>query len=270
MKKFFGKVLVGAVGCMMALGISAFAANEVTINAPVVKDDGTVTISGTVSGDAAAVEATILVIPSGKSLADNIADADIKYINQDTTSDNGAFTFTFKLDPGTDYTVYCGGTDVVKPDEKGVTFTSADTFKIVGQVTLLTNADATKVTATATGKEAVHADKDGKYEILDVANGTYDVVVGRAGYLYKTYSGVEVANEDKNLGTIALVAGDLATSDPAYVNLDDLQALLNAYGKMETEEGYSEVADLNDDKMISVDDLQALLNSFGKYATDYE
>lgn len=271
MKKLFGKVLVGAIGCVMALGLNAFAANEINITKiDPNKDTGKVIIEGTITGDAASPESTILVAPENTSLID-VNDGNIKYIDQETVQ-SGTFKYEFVLEKGAKYNVWFGGTDVVKPGEDVIDLTSgaAGTFKIVGTVSLIAGADATKVTAKA-GEVSVNAAADGTYT-LEVAPGTYDVVVGRAGYLYRTFSGVEVTNADKDLGATALIAGntvDTEGEETAVIDLLDLQKLLNAYRTTKGSEGFVDEANLNDDEVIDLLDLQALLNNYRTSATAY-
>ncbi len=270
MKNLFGKVLVGAAGLVMALGINAFAASEIAITTVTPdKETGKVTISGTITADAASPESTILVVPEGTSLA-TLEDAQIRYIDQETAA-SGAFSYEFVLETGKKYTVWCGGTDVAAPDDDVIDLVAGEVtgnFKIVGKVTLVEGADARKVTA-AIGDNKVNADETGTYT-LEVAPGTYEVVVGRAGYLYRTFKDVQVTDKDVELAETALLAGDLVESDPAYVNLSDLQALLNAYGISASEDGFNAIADLNDDGLVSLPDLQILLNDYGIAAADYE
>lgn len=269
MKKLFGKVLVGAAGFMMALGINAYAANVLDITAITPdKTAGTVTVSGTITGDAAAPEATILVVPEGVSLA-TVEDAQIKYIDQETAQD-GKFSFVFKLEPNVKYTVYCGGTDITTPgnDTIDLTETAGTKYKIIGTVKLIGGANVTKVTATA-GETSVNADETGTYT-LEVAPGTYDVVVGRPGYLYRTFKGVEVATTDRELGETTLVGGDIVVDEQIGVNLDDLMALYTAYNKTSADADFNAAADLDDSGDVSLDDLMILLTNYNTIATDYD
>ena len=270
MKKLFGKILVGTIGCVMALGLNAFAANqigEVKIDAN--KETGKVIIEGTITGDAASPESTILVAPEGVSLL-KVDDTNIKYIDQETVA-SGTFKYEFVLKTGAKYAVWFGGTEVEKPEEKEIDLTSGATaYKIVGTVSLLDGADTTKVTATATGKDPVNADAAGKYEI-EVAPGTYDVVVGRVGYLFKTFSGVVVTDADKDLGGIALLAGDIVGGeDIAVIDMRDYQPLMDAYNATKGDSKYNADADLNDDGVIDIRDYQALMDNYNKTTAAYD
>ena len=277
MKKLFGKILVGAIGCVMALGINAFAANEIKdITITPDKGTGKVTISGTITGDAASPESTILVAPEGVSLID-VTDANIKYIDQETV-EAGTFKYEFTLTKGVKYNVWFGGTDIAATKDDIIDLTAAEDdpkppvggkYKIVGTVSLLNGADVSKVTVTA-GDETVNVDKATSQYTLEVESGTYDVVVGRAGYLYKTYDGV-VVEDNVDLGAITLLAGDIVDYGKAdsIIDLGDLQPLLMVYNSSEGSEDYNADADLNDDKVIDLIDLQALLSNYNANSNAY-
>ena len=272
MKSLFGKVLAGALGFAAAIGISAFAAEiNITVQptdltGKKVGDLADVVVTGTIEDGA---EATILVAEDGKSLTE-VTETDIRYINQDTVKD-GSFTFTAKLKVGAKYNIWCGGTAVARPDEGFADLTLKDEskLKIVGSVTLLDGAQLSKVTAVA---KAGGADVTGIVDAsagtyaIEVEPGTYTVVVGRPGYLYRTFNGVEVKDANVTLAPTALLAGDLQAGDDevvAIIDLRDLQPLLYAYGTKVSEEGFDELADLNDDGVIDLRDLQALLYNYG-------
>ncbi len=279
----FGKVLVGGAGFAMAFGLNAFAAGTIELDAPVAnKTTGDVTISGTIAGDAESKEATIIVVEQGVSLA-TVTDEQIRYIDQETAQ-SGKFSYDFKLVTGKVYDVYCGGTDVTSPANTIADLTSADKLKIVGVVSILKGADATKVTAAVgtekpvVAKAVVKGDaayEEGKtkaaYEVEVAGAGNYTVVVGRPGYLYRTVE-VTVGDKTETVPEFALIAGDVVKGDEetaAEINLLDLQKLLNAYNSGSADEGYSAEADLNDDKEINLLDLQALLNDYNMDGSAY-
>ncbi len=274
MKKFFGKMLVGIAGCVLAVSLGAFAAEDpaVTLGDVVAdKSTGSVTISGVVSGEAEAKEATIIVAPEDVTSLALIEDENIKYIDQNTATD-GAFSFSFKLTPGVKYNVWCGGTDVaVDGIGSGVIDLTADVagYKIIGTVSILEGADLSKVEAVA-GTIAGTVDAEtGKYEI-EVEAGTYTVVIGRDGYLYRTVKDVVVTDKDVDLGETNLLAGNIVKAvDDAeeVINLDDLQLLLYVYNSSKGDDNYDEAVDLNDSDTINIDDLQALLFNFNKTET---
>lgn len=263
MKKFGKIFLVMAVivVAMFAMMAVASAATIDSVSASVATDEGR-TISVTVAyGSAeAAQQSTVLVVKQGTDIA-TLADTDIKYIDQEAVSEN-TITYTFKLlsdDRAGVYDVYVGGTAV---DAPGKTAFSFDTRKIIGTVTVL--GDATKATAVAKAGDAEVAGavaSDGKYTI-EVGQGTYTVVLGKAGYLYRTIEGVAVADQDVTLDTVKLLGGDFAIDGVAdgEITLSDLQAVLDAYGAQ------SLTLDLNDDGNITLEDLQEVLDNFGASA----
>ena len=259
MKKLFGKILVGAIGCVMALGINAFAANEISITSiDPNKETGSVTIEGTITGDAASPESTILVAPEGVSLL-QVTDANIKYIDQETVQ-SGTFKYEFVLETGKKYNVWFGGTDITAPEyrENGIDLTAAaGAYKIVGTVTVAGKySDVTAVANDAEGKATNGTVADGGAYTIEVAPGTYDVVIGKPGYLYKTYAGVAVADADKDLGTLALLAGELNNDD--MIDISDIAVILGEYQKTE----FDKAADLNDDGVVDISDIAVILGSF--------
>ncbi len=271
MNKLFSKVLVGVAGFAMAFGLNALAAGEIKdLKAVVAEDKTAVTVSGSISGseDEDSVEATILVVEQGVSLA-TVEDAQIRYIDQETAQ-SGAFSFDFKLETGKIYDVYCGGTDVTAPEQTIADLTSSGKLKIVGVVSLLRGADATKVTvavgtdepvaakAVVEGDEAYDAEiTKAAYETEVAGAGEYTVVVGRPGYLYKTIS-VTVANENVTIPEFDLLAGDVAVTETAGVNLSDLTKILENYKK----DDIDAVCDLNDDGEVNLTDLTGLLANY--------
>lgn len=278
MKNLFGKMLVGIAGCAMALSISAFAADPAVTNLTVTPaldaegvKTGVVTVSGTITGDAEAKEATIIVAPEDITTLALIDDENIKYIDQETAAE-GAFEFTFKLATGVKYNVWCGGTDVtVEGIGNGVadlTISEETGYKIVGTIVLPAGSYA-DVTAVATAGDVDTAgtvdtadETAGAYEI-EVAPGTYSVVVGKPGYMYKTYSDVVVAEANKDLGTVTLIPGALTEGDND-VNLSDLTLFLSYYKKTEFDTKF----DLNDDGSVNLTDLTLLLSGYKKSYED--
>lgn len=260
MMKKFGKIfLIVAVVviAMLAMMTVASAATISDVSTGIAADEGR-TISVTVKYESpeAAQQSTILVVRAGTEIA-TLEDSAIKYIDQETVSE-GTVTYTFKLleaDRNGAYDVYVGGTAVDAPSKSAVSY---DSRKIIGTVTVL--GDATKATAkaVANGVETPGTvASDGKYEIT-VGQGTYNVVLGKKGYLYKTFENVVVGAEDKELGTVALIAGDV-TSD-SKIDLEDLQQVLSSIGTN------SAALDLNDDGKVDLEELQTVLTNIGQSA----
>lgn len=277
MKNLFGKVLVGAAAFAMAIGVSAFAADPAITDLSVaVKDKtaGTVTVSGTVTGDAASKEATIIVLPESiKTLAEDFSNADIKYIDQETAQTGGAFSFDFTLTPGVKYNVWCGGTEVAATalgsGEIDLT-NAASGYKIIGtvmlpagkldSVTVKAVSGETEVDGVITAKES-ETDIVADYEIA-VAEGTYTVVVGKPGYLYKKYD-VTVAGANASLTAATLIPGQL-TGEAEEVDLSDLTLFLSHYNEAEGDENFDAMFDLDDSGEVNLSDLTLLLSGYGQ------
>lgn len=256
MKKLSKILLVMAMTLVVffAMMTVASAATIESVEAGVAADAGrTISVTVEYGSPEAAQQSTVLVVKSGTALA-TLSDSDIKYIDQEAVNDK-TVTYTFKLleaDRTGTYDVYVGGTGVDAPEDTSFSF---DTKKIIGTITVL--GDATKATAVATDASANSVNgtvkADGTYEI-EVGQGTYDVVLGKAGYLYKTYEDVVANTAEVNLGAITLIGGDF--SGDGVIDIDDLNGVLMNYK--------SNVAafDMNDDKVVDIDELNAVLGNY--------
>ncbi len=287
MKSLFGKIIAGAMGFAAVVSMTAFAATLTDVNVVTDKTEKSAIVTGTINDlDAANGQATILVVPAGKSLAE-VADADIMHIDQTGVKDGNKFEFSFKLNPALIgetlvFDVYCGGTDVVAPyqGDRKIDLAEEDvkSFKLVGKVTVLEGADVEKVTAqiknTANKVNAVADSEEtpnvGTYTLTVNEVGSYTVVVGRDGYLYREIS---ANTSTPNLPDTELLAGNVvafAEGDSVdMVAMADLSALLNAYNKRVGTEGYNAAADIDDNGMVVMADLSALLNNYNKTAAAY-
>ncbi len=264
MMKKFGKlflIMAVALVALFAMMTVASAATIDSVTASVAADEGrTISVTVAYGSPEAAQQSTILVVPAGTSIA-TMEDSAIKYIDQEAV-DEKTVTYTFKLleaDRTGAYDVYVGGTAVDAPQSANFSF---DTKKIIGTVVVL--GDATKATAvakTADGTEVKGAvAADGKYAI-EVGQGTYDVVLGKAGYLYKIYKGVAAVNPETDLGTAELIGGDY-NGDGKVTTVDIQNAILNFDGDSTAVDGY--VIDLNDDGKISTIEIQNAILNFDK------
>ena len=262
MKKLSKILLVMALTLtvLFAMMAVASAATIESVEAGVAADEGrTISVTVEYGSPEAAQQSTVLVVKSGTALA-TLQDSDIKYIDQEAVSDT-TVTYTFKLleaDRTGTYDVYVGGTGVDAPEDTSFSF---DTKKIIGTITVL--GDATKATAVATDASAISVNgtvkSDGTYEI-EVGQGTYDVVLGKAGYLYKTYEDVVANQTEVNLGEITLLGGDF--SGDGTVNLVDIQAALTGFG------GDATGLDLDDNGSVNLIEIQNALSNFGKGYTE--
>ncbi len=258
MKKLSKILLVMAMTLVVlfAMMTVASAATIESVEAGVAADEGrTITVTVEYGSPEAAQQSTVLVVKSGVSIT-TLQDSDIKYIDQEAVTDT-TVTYTFKLleaDRTGTYDVYVGGTGVDAPnDDASFSF---DTKKIIGTITVF--GDATKATAVATdaSNNSVNGTvkADGTYEI-EVGQGTYDVVLGKAGYLYKTYEDVVANQTEVNIGAVTLIPGDFNAD--SVIDVEDIQAVLTGFG------GAPEGLDLNDDGVIDVEEIQQTLSNFG-------
>ncbi len=257
MKKHGKILLVMAMSLvlMFAMMTVASAATIEGVSASVAADEGrTITVTVEYGSPEAAQQSTVLVVKSGTALA-TLQDSDIKYIDQEAVSDT-AVSYTFKLleaDRAGTYDVYVGGTGVDAPESTSFSF---DSKKLIGTITVL--GDATKATAVATDASGNATNgtvaSDGSY-VIEVGQGTYTVVLGKAGYLYKTYEGVNANETEVNLGAIELIGGDY--SGDGLVDITDLQSALTGYGSASVD------VDLNDDGVTDITELQAALSNYG-------
>lgn len=258
MKKLSKILLVMAMSFVLlfAMMTVASAATIKSVEAGVAADTGrTISVTVEYGSPEAAQQSTVLVVKSGVALA-TLSDSDIKYIDQEVVTDT-AVTYTFKLleaDRTGAYDVYVGGTGVDAPSNTSFSF---DTKKIIGTITVL--GDATKATAVATdasGNETNGTVKaDGTYAI-EVGQGTYKVVLGKAGYLYKTYEGVAADKAEVDLGEVTLLGGDIDNS--GSIDFTDLQAVISSYRQNVAD------YDLNDDGVVDFTELQNLLSNYRK------
>lgn len=257
MKKLSKILLVMAMSLALIIAMMtvASAATIESVEAGVAADEGrTITVTVVYGSPEAAQQSTVLVVKSGTALA-TLQDSDIKYINQEAVDDT-TVTYTFKLleaDRTGSYDVYVGGTKVDAPEDTSFSF---DTKKLIGTITVL--GDATKATAVATDAASNSVtgtvNSDGTY-VIEVSQGTYTVVLGKDGYLYKTYTGVVADQTEVNLGAVTLIPGDFNSDN--VIDVEDIQAVLTGFGKD------PEGLDLNDDGVIDVEEIQQTLSNFG-------
>ena len=256
MKKLSKILLVMAMSLALVFAMMtvASAATIESVEAIVAADEGrTITVTVEYGSPEAAQQSTVLVVKQGTALA-TLSDSDIKYIDQEAVSDTSV-AYTFKLleaDRAGTYDVYVGGTGVDAPEDTSFSF---DAKKLIG--TIVVQGDATKATAVATGATGATVNgtvkADGTYEI-EVTQGTYKVVLGKAGYLYKTYEGVVADQPEVKLGEVTLIAGEFVVD--GIVDVKDLQTVLNKYNEA------AEVVDLNEDGVVDVKELQTVLNNY--------
>ncbi|MDO4562637.1 MAG: hypothetical protein Q4C12_02255 [Clostridia bacterium] len=199
--------------------------------------------------------ATILVLPSDKSII-NYSDEDICYMGQKKVEGSMvSFTVPLKNSAQT-YTYYLGGIDLDSYATGTIALINDGLSRIRGSASVRGGANITRVSVSA-GTATAALNEGGGYTLV-VEPGIYDVVLGREGYLYKTYKDVD-ATSSINLGNVELYGGDV-TADGVIDNID-LQEILTAWG--ESSDG-QENLDINDDGIINLADFQIILANEGK------
>lgn len=204
----------------------------------------------------------------------------IVYIDQATADDAGAVTFhayPSRLTRGS-YCVYAVGAgkaiDLNAPTAWFRYYTPGVT--VSGRVTSYNASNAAtvqlmqggtaKYSATVTGTDAT-------FSIENVAPGTYDLVVTKAGHLKYTVKGVVVgdggldltAHSNSKISTIALLCGDI--NGDGNINTSDINVIYQAnnYYKSATDKDVDVVADLNGDGIINTSDINIIYESANYY-----
>ena len=109
----------------------------------------------------------------------------------------------------------------------------------------------------------VYTSADGKMTIGDVAEGTYDLQVKKAGCLTHTVKEITVGSGDIDLGEIVLLRGDVSSDEK--INMQDLRVFLQNFNK--TGENITEpLTDVTEDEKVNMQDLRVFLKNFNKTA----
>lgn len=256
MKKMISFILAAALTAVVAM--PAFAA-DTTDNG-----DGTWTTSGSDASYANKMMTMVAYEGDGEITVDSI-----QYIDQTVANESGAFAFENyipkDLPTTSDYTVLVGGETLDAPIAGGkIAKIETPEVVVTGKVTTLADAVVAKVEFFAAGTEDVVASADvtaGQYS-MNVAPGTYDVVITSAGYLKYTVSGVVVEGA-KTMDDCTLTAGDINAD--SVINVSDLGSILPIFAAKadDTTSGYVIAADFNRDSVINVTDLSVILTNFG-------
>ena len=107
----------------------------------------------------------------------------------------------------------------------------------------------------------VYTSADGKMTIGNVAAGTYDVTVKKAGCLTHTVKDVKVEEQDIDLGEVKLLSGDVNADEK--INMQDLRIFLQNFNKQGENIGES-LTDVNEDSKVNMQDLRVFLKNFNK------
>ncbi len=258
MKKMISFILAAALTAVAAM--PAFAADTVS------NGDGTWTTSGSDASYANKMMTMVAYEGDGEITVDSI-----QYIDQTVANGSGAFAFENyipkDLPTAGDYTVLVGGETLDAPIAGG-TIAKIETpeVAVAGKVITLADVVVAKVDFLAAGTEDVIASADvaaGAFSV-DVAPGTYDVLITSVGYLSYKITGV-VVETAMTLADCTLAAGDV---DPnGVVNVTDLSNFLPALAKLEGGEGYVIACDFDANGAINATDLANLVKNLSAQAT---
>ncbi|MDI6780701.1 MAG: carboxypeptidase regulatory-like domain-containing protein [bacterium] len=119
-----------------------------------------------------------------------------------------------------------------------------------------------QITVTLSDIATVTTNMSGYFFFSGIAPGTYTLTADIPGSSYATKTVILLENEQINIGTISLLAGD-ANNDRA-VNSYDLLVLRNAFGSMKGASNWNPMADFRPDGYINAYDLLTLRHNFGK------
>ena len=260
-----------AMAAMMLFSATAYGAtvDGVTL-ADLEKEDGKFNV--TYTGAADGKEYMIWAVKGTHTDANEVsfAQSNVLYINQNT-ADGTSVTFdAFLPMKSEDSTVLVSGQGMEAPVIvgyiKGEGNTISGTIGLQGRtdnfggaLITFTNCDTGEVVGPIT------TDEEGAFEIT-LSNGTYEMIVTRAGFLSYTDYTFEV-NESINWEEafdFTLIPGDM--NDDGFVNGRDFMAFLRQFG----EEGDDVLADFDGNTFVNGRDFMTFLRVFGQQATEIE
>lgn len=243
--------LVLSVVIMAAiLAVSAVAAPSVY------ETDTNAAFDVTYTGTAGAYYAIVAIEGiAAEGTAPAITEDSIQYIDQKTADADGAVAFEdllLKVD-GTPATIYLGGSDLDEAVLLGWVNKPADepdTFTVSGTVTSASDAAAT-VTLTS-GDNVFTVNTEAGAFSVDVAAGTYKMVVTKAKHL--SYTKNELVVADNVTKDVTLAGGEIVVD--GKIDYYDLGELLGVYNEE------NESSDLNGDTKVDYYDLGELLGNY--------
>ncbi len=258
-KKIISALLTGAL--LLGLSVGASAA---TVTAGVTQANGTITVSGAVSNATTGQQVTVLVVKDGTDL-DELVSSDVAYIDQVSATGNYSVSFQVPTDMNYGaYDVYVGGTQVTTLATTD--FVVEGTHTLSGEVGASVNgANLTKIwirvyqAGTETLVSETYANADGSFA-LSVPNGTYDIKVGRDGYLTRTYQSVTVnADDSTTVNGLTLLAGDV--DENGSITPTDATTVISVIGLLEGE--LLNKTDLDDSGFVSPTDATVVFVNIG-------
>lgn len=264
MKKMISFVLAAVMSAMVA--VPAFAADAETK-----KDDGANT--WTTSGQNASYADKMMTMIAYAPVEGEITVDSIQYIDQTTADSTGAYSFSSyipkELPTETSYSVKVGSEALDAAIDAG-TIEKIEKVDVPVTGTIKTQSTKANVTVGFYKSGATEATVSGETEdgalSVDVAPGTYDVVISRPGYLKYTITGVEVT-DGLQLGEVTLLAGDVNAD--ATVNIMDVTDVVKAFkaSSTGTDGRYRVEYDFDVDGTVNIIDVTDMVKNFKKTAT---
>jgi hypothetical protein len=260
------------------LGLNAFAA--VPPLPEVIPSDSVAhkytVIADTSDGLAQSGEVLMLVVKGiGEDVRAELSDGDITYIDQATVV-NGSVEFKDFIPASSDSTVFIVGAGIDEPKPIGyiagwgvkgtVTVSSYDPKKSITVTLKKSGTDEVEAVKIIGGVELGAGASTVTFDLEDIPDGTYDLLVSKDGHVAYKITGLIVDGEDLDLtanpnpliSTITLPGGEL-TGD-GYINSSDVSTLVSLanYGT-ETKDAANKLADINGDGFVNSSDVSILL-----------
>lgn len=164
--------------------------------------------------------------------------------------------------PGWDQYYGYGRIDAYNTLEKAM---PAPESSVVGKVYLEggTNWSGAVVAAVDTDFTAL-TDANGNFVLKGLAPGTYNLRIGKSGYLDRQESGITVTDDAvTNLdSTVILLAGDFSQDN--IVDVDDLLMIRDSYGTVQGAPLWNPIVDINQDGKIGLIDLVYMGRNYAK------
>ncbi len=117
-------------------------------------------------------------------------------------------------------------------------------------------------TADLEATYATTVSADGTFNIDELLIGTFDVFVQVEGHLQKGMADITFAGGPNNLAVGQITNGNV--NNEGGINIDDLTAIINAFGTAAGYVNFNPLADLNCDGNVHLDDLTAFLSNYGQ------
>ena len=118
-----------------------------------------------------------------------------------------------------------------------------------------------QIIVTLSDISTVTTNMSGYFSFSGIAPGTYTLTADSPGSSYATKSVILLENEQINIGTISLLAGD--ANNDRLINSLDLLVLRDAFGSMKGVSNWNPEADFRPDGYINAYDLLSLRHNFG-------